>query len=295
MQTTKQTLRPLKEPDYNKIDNIAVLYYYSNIYDSSVSPSPFREIQQFTPPPLAFFSKLYFILDGECTIKINEKIFLCKKNDLILIPANIKMDFLNIKEVKWYWVHFNVLFKVKTMYADLFNNFSDHFVISTKEGFVQKYVTEIHKHSQLKTPIDEFMVKCNLMQLIRLYITKANLKPTLKVNDNILYNINQYMLEHMRSGVTNEALAKIANLNVNYFIRWFKQQTSYSPLQYYNYRKIELARGMLDHTDRSISEILETLGFLDHSYFSRLFKKIVGVSPSEYRATSIFRSQSATI
>ena len=38
----------------------------------------------------------YLITDGECTVRINEKIYICRKNDLILIPANIKMDFLEM-------------------------------------------------------------------------------------------------------------------------------------------------------------------------------------------------------
>lgn len=284
------TLKTISEPDYNKIDNIAVIYYYSNEYIHNVSVSPFKEIQQYAPPPLSFFSKLYLITDGECTIRINKKMYTCRKNDLILIPANIKMDFVEMHNVRWYWIHFNVMFKINTKYADLFNNFTDNFVLRANNDFVHNYVKEIHLHSHLNSPIDEFMVKCNLMQLIRYYIVNANLTPTVTTINSPLYNINQYMIEHIRTGINIEALAKVVNLNENYFIRWFKKQTGYAPLQYYNYRKIELARGMLDHTDRSISEILESLGFLDHSYFSRLFKKLVGVSPSEYRRSSIYRS-----
>ena len=79
------TLKTISEPDYNKIDNIAVIYYYSNEYIHNVSVSPFKEIQQYAPPPLSFFSKLYLITDGECTIRINKKMYTCRKNDLILI------------------------------------------------------------------------------------------------------------------------------------------------------------------------------------------------------------------
>ena len=287
---SSSTLKVLREPDYNKIDNIAVIYYYSDYYTHNEDVSPFEEVKVFAPPPLSFFSKLYYIVDGECTIQINEKQYQCKKNDLILIPANIKMSFIAINNAKWYWIHFNVLFKINTIYADLFNNFTDNFFLHADGLFPERYTQEIHKHSDLITPIDEFLVKCNLMQLIRFYIKKTNLQPTLSDQHNPLYQINQYMIEHLRSGVTNKDLAQIVNMNINYFIRWFKKQTGYTPIQYYNYRKIELARGMLDHSDRPLSDILESLGFLDHSYFSRLFKKYIGISPSEYRKNSIFRN-----
>lgn len=245
------------------------------------------EIEQFKTPPFSFFSKLYYIINGKVTLLINGKKYICKKNDVILIPANIKMDFVSISvDAKWYWIHFNILYKIKTIYTDYFYNLKRNFIIHIPENTALKYIEELHAHSHLKNPIDEFIVKCNLMQILRYYIAKNELSTTYDTNSDTLYVVNQYMIEHLRTGVSNSELANIANLNKNYFISWFKKRTGYSPIQYFNYRKIELARGMLDHSDRSVSEILETLGFMDSSYFSRLFKKYVGCSPTQYRRDS---------
>lgn len=71
--------------------------------------------------------------------------------------------------------------------------------------------------------------------------------------------------------------------NRNYFRRLFKDQTGDSPLAYFNMLKINYAKFLMNQ-DRAcpINEISRNSGFKDPLYFSRIFKKIEGVSPSEY-------------
>ena len=63
----------------------------------------------------------------------------------------------------------------------------------------------------------------------------------------------------------------------------FKEQTGYPPLQYINKLRIERAKQLLADAGLSVSECAETLGFTDVNYFSRLFRKFTGVSPSKYK------------
>ncbi|MGE7057069.1 helix-turn-helix domain-containing protein, partial [Paenibacillus glucanolyticus] len=74
-------------------------------------------------------------------------------------------------------------------------------------------------------------------------------------------------------------------LSVPHFTFRFKEATGYSPIDYYLRLKIQLACQHLDLTGQSIKEISHRLGFQDPYYFSRLFKKIMGKSPSDYRDT----------
>ena len=54
-------------------------------------------------------------------------------------------------------------------------------------------------------------------------------------------------------------------------------------MRYINKKKIESGQLLLLTSDKPVKEIAYTLGFNDHSYFIRLFKKLVGVTPLEYR------------
>ena len=72
-----------------------------------------------------------------------------------------------------------------------------------------------------------------------------------------------------------------------YFIRIFKQHFGMSPLQYINHKKMERAQLLLLTEDMTVKEVAFALGFNDHSYFIRLFKKITGRTPQEYRMMNI--------
>lgn len=78
-------------------------------------------------------------------------------------------------------------------------------------------------------------------------------------------------------------LSGIAGCTVPHFCNKFKSLFNYSPIDYLVNRRIDIAKNFLDSTDMSIGEISHKVGYDDVYYFSRLFKKRTGLSPSIYR------------
>ena len=68
-----------------------------------------------------------------------------------------------------------------------------------------------------------------------------------------------------------------------HFIKKFKAWSGQSPIQYFIHMKIQRACYLLDSTAMSVKEVAATLGYDDMYYFSRLFKKVLGIAPSDYR------------
>lgn len=97
--------------------------------------------------------------------------------------------------------------------------------------------------------------------------------------NRVLEYINANLSDDLELGV----LAKVAGVNLYHFAKAFKQSTSESPHQYVLRRRIEQARELLGHSQVSIIEASTRTGFVDQSHFSKVFRRIVGVSPSEYR------------
>ncbi|MBW7457261.1 helix-turn-helix domain-containing protein [Paenibacillus sepulcri] len=93
----------------------------------------------------------------------------------------------------------------------------------------------------------------------------------------------QYMKEQLESNLSLEELVAHTRISKQHLNHLFKQSTGFAPIDYYLRMKIQRAGQLLDLTDRSIKDIGLSLGFQDPYYFSRLFKKMIGLSPTEYR------------
>jgi AraC-like DNA-binding protein len=82
--------------------------------------------------------------------------------------------------------------------------------------------------------------------------------------------------------ITLEQLAHAADMSPKYFCYFFKQMTRYSPIEYLNRHRIEIACYKLMSGQQRITELSYECGFNDLSYFIRVFKNIVGVTPKKY-------------
>ena len=81
------------------------------------------------------------------------------------------------------------------------------------------------------------------------------------------------------------ALSAICNVTPAYLSAVFKKETGQSLTNYVNKKRIETAKHMLKNTNLQIQTVAQHCGILDLHYFSRMFKKYAGQTPSEYRAT----------
>lgn len=92
-----------------------------------------------------------------------------------------------------------------------------------------------------------------------------------------------WMQQHLHESITLEDLAREAKYSVSYYSMLFQKKTGYSPIDYMIHLKMQKACQFLDMTDLKIKEIAGEIGYNDPYYFSRLFHKIMGVYPMEYR------------
>ncbi|MCI8598916.1 MAG: AraC family transcriptional regulator [Lachnospiraceae bacterium] len=93
----------------------------------------------------------------------------------------------------------------------------------------------------------------------------------------------QFFNDNYNTEVNIEAYAASKGMSVSWFIRNFKQYTHTTPMQYLVSRRITNAQMLLETTNYNITEIGRIVGYDNPLYFSRIFRKQKGVSPSEYR------------
>jgi len=97
----------------------------------------------------------------------------------------------------------------------------------------------------------------------------------------------EYIEEHLDGCPTLAQLAAVVRLNPYHFARQFKAATGLPPHQYVILRRVERAKELLQAgTDLSLAEVALRAGFSDQSQFSRHFKRLVGVTPGQFRTPS---------
>ena len=92
-----------------------------------------------------------------------------------------------------------------------------------------------------------------------------------------------YMLGHLDQPLQVATLASRANISPSHFFALFKRQIGCAPIDYFIRLRMQHACRLLDETVMSVKEIAATLGYDDPFYFSRIFKSVNQVAPSEYR------------
>jgi AraC-like DNA-binding protein len=100
-----------------------------------------------------------------------------------------------------------------------------------------------------------------------------------------------YMAQHLDQPLQVATLAALANISPSHFFALFKRRIGSAPMDYFTRLRMQRARDLLDVTAASVKEIAATLGYNDPFYFSRVFKSVNQIAPSEYRVMSKERNE----
>lgn len=92
-----------------------------------------------------------------------------------------------------------------------------------------------------------------------------------------------YIKEHVNQPLQADDIAAQVNLSTSYFLKRFKAETGEGLTDFITQTKIEEACILLSYTDKSLTEISNYLYFSSQSYFQNVFKKVMGMTPGQYR------------
>lgn len=102
----------------------------------------------------------------------------------------------------------------------------------------------------------------------------------------IVDNVIRYIKNHYKEDINLNVLANEFFLSPAYLSRKFSQTTGVSIMSYLEDYRINVATDLLKGSERSISEIADQVGYYDANYFTKIFKKVKGITPKEFRKMS---------
>jgi two-component system response regulator YesN len=134
-------------------------------------------------------------------------------------------------------------------------------------------VIEINDYEKLRT---WFLEK--IMEACRYINTKKE-----KQTSGVISKAKNYIEINYKKDISLDDVSRTVDISPYYFSKLFKEETGENFIDYLTNIRIEKAKSLLKNSDLSIKNICVDTGYSDPNYFSRIFKKLVGVTPTEYR------------
>lgn len=101
---------------------------------------------------------------------------------------------------------------------------------------------------------------------------------------NVELEVKKYIQEHMVDNITVSSIAGELHFNPQYLMRAFKSKTDMSIVEYITKARLDTAKKILKDTGLPIKTVANMVGYDDYAYFTRVFRKELGMSPSQYRS-----------
>lgn len=225
---------------------------------------------------------------GWCKIANNK--YKVSENQYIIIPRTISHSYGSSKKNPWsiYWVHFsgskapfftNNIFVPQTIGTDFNSRIAER--LSLFEEMISAVLKGFSEDNIIYTCLclSRFLSTIKYKELFRSSQSETN------DQKHKLTNLAfHYMSENIDKRLQLEDISNYLGVSIGYFSSYFASTTGVSPMNYFNRMKIQYACKELENTKLKVVEISNKLGFSDPYYFTRLFTKIMGVSPSKYRS-----------
>lgn len=183
-----------------------------------------------------------------------------------------------------YWVHFTGG-QVKKILSHFEIPTTGNVFYSGAPSAYQELFKEMIRELQTCRVGFEELLEMYLRQLfLMIQRVRIEQKPTVNtfIQEEMEYALH-YFREHWNESIVIEDYAQTRGMSVSWFLRNFKQTTNTSPMQFILTLRINNAVHLLESTNYNVTEIGAIVGYDNPLYFSRIFKKQIGVSPSDYR------------
>lgn len=227
--------------------------------------------------------KIIFSLSNDILIRMGKKNEWLSKDEIFITDykRSIQIDSPFLSEYKV------IFLKLSSVYLDRLLN--KRYLIKGNNKLVINLIFDEYERLKLNPAsiITKGLIKSFLEQfillLLRNHLRVEKYKKSSKSNLETLDSITMYFKEHLGEEIHFSDIVKKAGLSSTGLKNLFKEYTGMGVMQYYNYLKIEKAKNLLIMDDLNATQIANLLGYESIHYFSRQFKNITGLSPTEYR------------
>lgn len=249
------------------------------------------------------FIRIYMVDKGYAKIHLQDSTIEMETGFLYIIPAYCMHNYECNEDFSLYYIH---------LYENECNNpvigenyiFQHKIPINEIDTSLIKYLFKINPHNQLSSynpkfynnhttfiktiyistqvPIHQQLETEGILQILVSHLLKYAKPQSHQIDDRIAKTL-VYIRNNLSKAIEISELAKNINISTEYFTRLFTEELKEPPIKYIQKRKIQRAQLLLTIKDMPIKELAYSLGFNNVSYFNKVFKKITGYTPKEFK------------
>ena len=258
-------------------------------------------------PRIIFDHELVLNLAGSWRITMGSKVQDLEPHDLILIPPFLphRIDCPAGQPTDHIAIHFDFALNVPSIGRNLMHR--TPYEVRLSEGLALPLRMALHKNDRVeraflellkawtsKTGWEQMEVRACLLHILGALFEEAKNRPcpgafpsggwrTQAHFGRVAAHVSAHLAEPLHAA----ALARVAGLSLSHFNRRFRECAGCSPMDYVRQRRIAHARELLANVALSIKEIAALTGFTDPYQFSKSFRHLDGLSPSEFREAAL--------
>lgn len=230
---------------------------------------------------------ILYCVSGKGKARIEKQSYLISPGEFILLPANRPHEYSADENNPWtiYWIHFKGDNSANFINMMMQTMGSPVFTVSFQEKRLQLF-EEIYGSLEKGYSIDNMCyasLSLHYFLASLCFDTNYNHQSKKEKNNSIDLCI-QYMQKNIDKALAISEIAGTVNLSPAHLTTLFKKKTGFTLIEYFNQLKTQKACQYLLFTELRVNEIADKLGFDDPYYFTRMFTKILGVSPVKYRS-----------
>ena len=232
---------------------------------------------------------LIYCVDGSGFYVVDGKRHEVKKNQYFILPIGKPHEYGSTEGHFWtvYWLHF--CGKAAHVFAEGAAtpqniNVTMQSRISERINIFDEILTTLHFGDSIEDLRYASSLLSHFLASMR-YLGQFR-RAKASAEKDIVEQAIHYMRENIENRITLAEVLRYVGYSQSHFSTVFKKKTGMSPLSYFNRLKVEHACKLLKTTDLKVNMICYKVGIEDPLYFSRLFSKVMGMSPSEFRIKS---------
>ena len=218
-------------------------------------------------------------LSGNAHFSFNDTAYVLEEGILVHAGSQMKLEIQprGNKPSEYAVIHYRTLQEAPVDLKDT------DFAITVKQmGRIKDYVYQLIKSSSEPGSFADFQAKMIFINLLNEILIQAK-KQSDEKNTSIIPKAINFIQENYADDFSISELANMFHMERRRFTELFEQHTGLTPIKYVTEYRIRHARELLRADEHSIAEIAELVGYQDNFYFSRVFKKQTGMSPSQYK------------